>query len=260
MQYVGASPRQGAQGFAGRSVADSRKVRTMPRRSTPLTVAAVCVLALGGAGAADAASTTPAKGTLTACVSHETGGFYNLTIGPNADKACRTGDVRVRWSQTGAAGPRGTAGTVGARGDQGPEGAPGIQGPQGIPGEAGADGQDGQDGADGLPGATGADGQDGTDGQDGAPGAKGDKGDTGPSVASTRTMKTASVDVAASASLTTTVACDAGSVAVGAGWEDTTMAVRASYPQVNSPSSWSFTFFNSAVGTRTVVVHVICIA
>lgn len=208
----------------------------MPRRTTPLTVAAVCVLALGGAGAADAASTTPARGTLTACVSHQSGAFYNLTIGPNPDKACRTGDVRVRWSQTGAPGPRGAVGVAGAQGEQGPEGAPGTQGPQGIPGEAGADGQDGQDGA---PGA---------------------KGDTGPSVASTRTIKTASVDVAASSSENTTIVCDAGSVAVGAGWEDTTMAVRASYPQASSPSSWSFTFFNSAVGTRTVVVHVICIA
>lgn len=126
----------------------------MLRRSTALTVSAFCALALGGAGAvAASATTTPAKGTLTACVNHVSGAFYNLTVGPAPDKSCARGDVRVRWNQAGIQGRTGAAGADGRDGAAGQQGAKGDKGDTGARGAAGVDGQDGAAGPNGKDGA-----------------------------------------------------------------------------------------------------------
>ncbi|HET7902417.1 MAG TPA: hypothetical protein VFL59_14640 [Candidatus Nanopelagicales bacterium] len=165
----------------------------MHRRSAAITVPALCALALGGAGAAAASSATTSAGgaTFTACVSHVSGSFYNLTVSPARDRTCRSGDVRVRWNQkgvpgltgargaTGAPGARGAAGTDGTNGQDGRDGTDGIDGTNGVDGTNGQDGRDGIDGTNGVDGTNGTNGQDGRDGIDGTDGVDGTDGADG---------------------------------------------------------------------------------
>lgn len=262
----------------------------MNRRTAVITVAAITAVATSGSlglTGAGAASAPPAKGTFTACVNHADGSFYHLTLGPAPDKACRTGDLRVRWNQaglrgaTGATGPSGATGAPGATGAAGATGAPGAAGAvgsagaagatgatgaQGAQGERGAEGPRGSTGATGATGATGLPGADGHDGAEGARGATGAPGPQGPqgvpgaAASSTRTVVTDSVTVVAYGTTTRSLTCGAGSVAFGGGWDESRLVVRASYPAASS-DTWTFSLGNTTGSDITnITFYVICIA
>jgi hypothetical protein len=69
-----------------------------------------------------------------------------------ATEACRRGEIRVHWNQTGPTGPAGPIGPAGAPGPQGPAGPTGPQGVTGPRGPVGATGPAGPVGPQGPAG------------------------------------------------------------------------------------------------------------
>jgi hypothetical protein len=94
-------------------------------------------------------------GVIHACANTTNGQVRAVTAGDT----CRTNEVALSWSQTGAAGP---AGPAGATGPTGPAGATGPEGPPGPAGADGAQGPAGPAGPSGPPGPQGAPGPGGT--------------------------------------------------------------------------------------------------
>jgi len=156
-----------------------------------VVAAPFAIMPLAGATASTSAATTTV--TYTSCVT-ATGTLYNLTVIPNAPKACHLHDRRISWNQRGPAGPAGPRGPLGATGlqgatgpqgpigDPGPQGATGPQGPIGDPGSQGAAGPQGPIGAPGPQGAAGP------QGNAGPQGATGPQGPPGPAVGVTKSV------------------------------------------------------------------------
>ena len=94
--------------------------------------------------------------TFYACLSPISKTLYNVVKSPATPRGCKTGDIKVRWNQTGPMGPQGPqgiqglAGPAGPQGPQGPDGAIGPTGPQGPEGAAGPAGPMGPQGPAGA--------------------------------------------------------------------------------------------------------------
>lgn len=138
------------------------------------------------------------------------------------------------WPQTFAAlagpkGDKGEAGEVGAAGVAGPVGAAGNTGPQGLVGAVGAAG------AEGPGGVAGATGPAGTAGANGATGPQGPAGASGSS-AFQITHRSAPIST-----LTTTILCQSGEVAMGGGVTGNTYTYLQASGPVNN-NGWTVTF------------------
>ncbi|MFD0033384.1 hypothetical protein ACWGDS_21440 [Streptomyces sp. NPDC055059] len=81
---------------------------------------------LGGVAHADIPG---AGGVYTGCYNRSTGVLRVIDF--EAGGRCRSGELTVRWNQTGPSGP------TGPKGDTGPQGLQGIQGPKGDTGPSG---------------------------------------------------------------------------------------------------------------------------
>jgi hypothetical protein len=79
------------------------------RRAVFGAAAAVVALCAGGAVAlATSSSTSP---EIAACVKHDKGALYKVTVDPAAPLQCRAGDASITWNQSGPAGPPGFGAT-----------------------------------------------------------------------------------------------------------------------------------------------------
>ncbi|HMP72166.1 MAG TPA: kelch repeat-containing protein, partial [Kiritimatiellia bacterium] len=110
--------------------------------------------------------------TIHGCVSTRDGSLRVI----GAAGACRSGETRIAWSQSGPQGPIGEPGPQGPVGPQGPQGSLGAPGPQGPAGPPGAQGLQGPAGLQGEEGPRGAPGPQGQQGPRGAPGPQGPAG------------------------------------------------------------------------------------
>ncbi|WP_329580401.1 hypothetical protein [Streptomyces sp. NBC_01361] len=84
---------------------------------------------IGGVAHADIPG---AGGVYTGCYNRSTGALRVIDF--EAGQRCRSGELTVRWNQTGPTGP------TGPKGDIGPQGPQGIQGPKGDTGATGPSG------------------------------------------------------------------------------------------------------------------------
>lgn len=122
-------------------------------KSISIGVALVTAMA-AGAGVSKAV-TNAAGDEITACVSGETGNFYDPDSTGNGE--CHEGDDVLTWNiqgPTGATGAQGQQGATGATGQQGAQGQPGATGQQGSPGPQGVQGPQGPQGPPGPSGSS----------------------------------------------------------------------------------------------------------
>lgn len=90
------------------------------------------------AGIREVSAQIPTDGVFYACVRLDKGGENGKSVRlVAASEACRPGEERVFWSQTGPQGPQGVPGPTGATGATGPTGATGATGATGPAGTTG---------------------------------------------------------------------------------------------------------------------------
>lgn len=98
---------------------------------------AVAAALAGGGTAVALAVEQPSSDVFQACLRHNQGGLYDVTLNPSSPPDCQPNDTLVSWNKTGPAGvpgPQGPKGDPGPQGERGPMGDPGPQGPPGLPG------------------------------------------------------------------------------------------------------------------------------
>jgi hypothetical protein len=219
--------------------------------------------------------------------------------GPQGDTG-EQGD-RGPKGDTGAQGIQGPQGETGDTGDTGPTGATGPIGPQGATGDTGEIGPAGATGPQGDTGDTGDTGETGPAGATGPQGATGDTGETGPAGATgpigetgptgatgpigpqgatgpqgpagsvgAVTVRKATTDTNTTQSKTIQVACVAGEVATGGGYEwnyttsdanfvDKNLVVYNSPETVGGNPGWEARAYqNSTSFTWSLTVYAMC--
>jgi Collagen triple helix repeat (20 copies) len=110
--------------------------RVLQGRNAPALALGIVAVILAAGGGAYAATSSGRTRTITACIDHNTGGFYRA-------HNCARHDKTLSWNARGPAGPagqKGATGVQGSKGDPGAQGLKGDMGAQGLKGDTGATG------------------------------------------------------------------------------------------------------------------------
>jgi hypothetical protein len=139
-----------------RRVKAAKEVTVKISISRRMAIGGAVAAAIAGAGSAVAlAVERPSSDVFQACLRHNQGGLYHVTVNPSSPPACQPHDTLITWNESGPAGPPGPQGPKGDPGPQGPKGDPGPQGPKGDPGPQGPKGDPGPAGPTGPQGPPG---------------------------------------------------------------------------------------------------------
>lgn len=107
--------------------------RVLQGRNAPAMALGIVAVILAAGGGAYAATSGGRTHTITACIDHNTGGFYRA-------HSCARHDKSLSWNARGPAGQKGATGLQGPKGDTGAQGLKGDMGAQGLKGDTGATG------------------------------------------------------------------------------------------------------------------------